>query len=157
MIRTGCIFEGECDVQPDLDTGYYVIFRSCKVGRNVFISSHCVVDPRVVIGNDVRIQVHVYLSAGTVVEDDVFIGPGVMFFNDKYPPRYDKGVWQPPMVRRGAVIGGGAVICPGVEIGEYAKIGAGAVVTKSVPAGKVVVGIPARMTWNNWGQDDSST
>lgn len=143
-IRQGCIFEGTCEISDDLDTGYYVIFRSCKIGKGVGIWSHSVVDPGVVIGDRVRIQAHVYLSSGTIIEDDVFIGPGASFQNDKYPPRYDKDLWQPAVVRRGAVIGGGAVILPGVTIGEGAKIGAGAVVTKDVPPGETWLGVPAR-------------
>src|SRR3990172_163332 len=143
-IRQGCIFEGDCDIQDDLDTGYYVIFRSCKVGRGVGIWSHSVADPGGVIGDRCRIQVHCYLSSGTVLEEDVFVGPGVLFLNDKYPPRYDRTLWTPPVVKREAVIGGGVVACPGVTIGERAIIGAGAVVTKDVPAGQVWLGVPAR-------------
>lgn len=144
-IRAGTIMEGDCDLADDLDTGHYVVLRSCKIGREVGIWNHCVVDPNVVIGDRVRIQSHVYISAGTIIEDDVFIGPGTVFLNDKYPPRYDRQLWQPPIVRKGAVIGGGVVVCPGVEIGIGAEIGAGAVVTKNVPAGEIWVGIPARL------------
>jgi acetyltransferase-like isoleucine patch superfamily enzyme len=142
-LRPGIIIEGECDLTSDLDTGHYVVLRSCKIGSGVGIWNHCVVDPGVVIGNNVRIQSHVYISSGTVIEDDVFVGPGTIFLNDKYPPQYDKQDWEPPIVRKGAVIGGGVAICPGVEVGEGAKIGAGAVVTKSVPAGETWVGLPA--------------
>lgn len=147
-IRSGTVFEGDVDYRDDLDTGYYVVLRSCKLGRGVGIWSHSVVDPGVVIGNNVRIQAHVYISSGTLIEDDVFIGPGALFLNDRYPPRYNKLLWEPPVVRRGAVIGGGAVICPGVEIGESAKIGAGAVVVRDVPAGEVWIGVPARRAEN---------
>jgi len=143
-VRSGCVFEGACDIKDDLDTGYYCVFRSCKIGHKVGIWSFGVVDPNVVIGNNVRIQAHVYISAGTIIEDDVFIGPGTIFLNDKYPPRYDKVLWEPPVIKRGAIIGGGVVVCPRVTIGEHAIIGAGAVVTKDVPAGQVWLGVPAR-------------
>lgn len=143
-IRNGCVFEGDCCIEDDLDTGYYAIFRSCKIGKNVFVSSHCVIDPRVEIGDNTRIQVHCYLSAGTKIGKDVFIGPGTYFLNDKYPPRYDKALWEPPVIKDGAIIGGGVVVCPRVTIGEKAIIGAGAVVTKDVPAGQVWLGVPAR-------------
>lgn len=149
-LRPGIIIEGECDLANDLDTGHYVVLRSCKIGSGVGIWNHCVVDPGVVIGNNVRIQSHVYISAGTIIEGGVFVGPGTVFLNDKYPPRYDKEDWEPPIIRKGAVIGGGVVICPGVEVGEGAKIGAGAVVTKSVPAGETWVGLPA----SEYNKDD---
>jgi acetyltransferase-like isoleucine patch superfamily enzyme len=85
----------------------------------------------------------VYVSQGTVLGNDIFVGPGAIFLNDKYPPRYNPAVWQPPVVEDGAIIGGGAVICPNVRIGKRAIIAAGAVVTKNVPAGQLWGGVPA--------------
>ena len=144
MIRQPTVIEGECIIGENLDTGYFVVLRSCEIGNDVCIWSHCTVDPDARLGNRVKLHNHVYVSQGTVLEDDVFVGPGSAFLNDKYPPRYDKTQWQPPIVRRGAILGGGVLICPGVEIGERAIIGAGAVVTRDVPPGQVWLGIPAR-------------
>ena len=99
----------------------------------------------VAIGARGSFQGNRYITAGTVVEDDVFIGPGVTLTNDNAMGRHPRG--EPPdapVLRRACRVGGGAVICPGVEIGEEAFVGAGAVVVEAVPARAVVVGVPAR-------------
>ena len=91
-----------------------------------------------------KIQAKAFIPPGVTIEDDVFIGPGVMFANDKNPKA--NGVWAPmkTIVRKGASIGMGALIGPGVDIGEGAVIGMGSVVLSNVPPGEVWVGIPAR-------------
>jgi acetyltransferase-like isoleucine patch superfamily enzyme len=98
----------------------------------------------------VRIQAFAFLPEGVTVEDDVFIGPHACFTNDRYPDPVTAaaGTWErlPTLVRKGASIGAGAVILPGLTIGERALVGAGAVVTRDVEAGAVVRGNPARPT-----------
>jgi acetyltransferase-like isoleucine patch superfamily enzyme len=143
-IRQPCVIEGDCKIGLNLDTGYFLVLRSCTVGNDCCIWSHCTVDPGAVLGNRVRLHNHVYVSQGTLIRDDAFVGPGVMFLNDKYPPRHDSSLWQPPVVGRGAIIGGGSIICPGVYIGEHAIIAAGAVVTHDVPPGQLWSGLPAK-------------
>jgi acetyltransferase-like isoleucine patch superfamily enzyme len=99
----------------------------------------------VTIGNRVKIQSNCYVTAGTVVEDDVFLGPGVVLTNDDTMGRHEAGeAPDAPTLRRACRIGGGAVILPGVEIGEEAAVGAGAVVLDDVPGRRLVVGVPAR-------------
>ena len=93
------------------------------------------------VGDNCNIQAFVSISNGTLIEDDVFIGPGVRILNDKYPP---SGKLTPVTIRKGASIGGNCTILPGVEIGENAKVGGGSVVTKDVPAFEVWVGNPAK-------------
>jgi acetyltransferase-like isoleucine patch superfamily enzyme len=91
------------------------------------------------------VQSNCYITAGTVIEDDVFVGPGVTLTNDNAMARHPKG--EPPdapTLRRACRIGGGAVICPGLEVGEEAFVGAGAVVAEDVSPRAVVVGVPAR-------------
>jgi acetyltransferase-like isoleucine patch superfamily enzyme len=117
-----------------------------RVGAGSVIGRGSAVDNDVVIGSRVRAQTGVYLTAGTVLEDDVFVGPGVTTTNDNTMAR------QPPqaslsgaMLRRACRIGGGAVLVPGVEVGEEAFVAAGAVVTTAVAPRNVVRGVPARV------------
>lgn len=144
-IREGFVQEFGVTIGRDLDTGYNVVVRKdVVIGDEVCIWSNTVIDPGVVIGDGVKIHANCYVCQGAVIEDGVFIGPGTQLLNDRYPPRYDSEVWEPPIIRRGAIIGGGVTIGPGVVIGEEAKIGAGAVVIKEVPAYQVWVGNPAK-------------
>jgi acetyltransferase-like isoleucine patch superfamily enzyme len=104
------------------------------------------VDNDVRIGARVRVQTDVYLTAGTVVEDDVFVGPGVCTTNDSTMARHpDDFELQGALLRRACRVGGAAVLTPGVEIGEEAFIAAGTVVTRDVPARAVVMGVPGRV------------
>jgi acetyltransferase-like isoleucine patch superfamily enzyme len=107
----------------------------------------------VVVGANCKISSHSFLCTGVTLEDGVFVGHGVMFINDMFPRATTEGELQteadwtvvPTRVRRGASIGSGAVILAGVTIGECAMIGAGAVVTRDVPAHAVAKGVPARV------------
>jgi UDP-2-acetamido-3-amino-2,3-dideoxy-glucuronate N-acetyltransferase len=116
-----------------------------QIGAGSTIGSFSSVDPGVVVGERVSVQTRCYLTGGTVVEDDVFIGPGVTLTNDNTMDRHgpDKE-FEGPLLRRACRIGGGAVLCPGVEIGAEAFIAAGAVVTGDVPPRAVMIGVPAR-------------
>jgi len=144
MIRDDVVIEGECKIGEGLDTGYFVVLRSCTIGDNVCIWSHSTVDPGAVIGDNVKLHNHSYVSQNVIIESGVFVGPGAIILNDKYPPRYNPDVWEPPRICTGAVIGGGAVIQPGVTVGKGAIIAAGAVVTKDVPPNQLWGGIPAK-------------
>jgi acetyltransferase-like isoleucine patch superfamily enzyme len=123
----------------------YVRERS-SIGSSAVIGRGSVVDNDVQVGARVRVQTGVYLCAFTVVEDDVFVGPGAVTTNDDTMSRHEP---QAPLrgviLRRGCRIGGGAVLTPGVEVGEEAFVAAGAVVTDDVAARAVVMGVPARV------------
>lgn len=126
----------------------------CEVGDETKIGSFVEIQKNAFIGANCKISSHTFVCEGVTIEDEVFIGHGVMFTNDLMPRATADGALQteedwvviPTRVCRGASIGSGAVIVCGVTIGERAMIGAGAVVTKDVPSGGVVVGVPGRVT-----------
>lgn len=122
------------------------IMPSCVIGENCNIGQNVVVSPGVVLGHNVKVQNNVSIYAGVICEDDVFLGPSMVFTNIINPRSavVRRDMYMKTIVRKGASIGANATIVCGVEIGEYAFIGAGAVVTKSVPAYALVVGNPAR-------------
>lgn len=126
---------------------FCVVLPGAVIGKNCNICSHCFIENDVVVGNNVTIKCGVQLWDGITLEDDVFVGPNVSFTNDRKPVSGNsRFVLQRTVIKRGASIGAGAVILPGIAIGEKAMIGAGAVVTKDVPAHATVVGNPAVMT-----------
>jgi acetyltransferase-like isoleucine patch superfamily enzyme len=115
------------------------------IGPQSVIGRGSAIDNDVTIGARVKIQTNVYITAFSVIEDDVFVGPGASTTNDDTMSRHEKGIaLQGATLRRACRIGGSAVIVPGVEVGEEAFVAAGAVVTKDVPARAFMVGVPAR-------------
>jgi acetyltransferase-like isoleucine patch superfamily enzyme len=119
----------------------------CELGDEVVIGRGSHVENDTSIGARTRVQANAYLTAYSTVEEDVFIAPCVVTTNDNFMGRTEKrhALIKGPTIRRGARIGGGAILLPGIEIGEEAFVGAGAVVTRDVPARKLVVGNPARV------------
>jgi acetyltransferase-like isoleucine patch superfamily enzyme len=119
----------------------------CVIGDDVVIGSGSLVENDTTVGALTKIQAEAYITAYSTLEENVFIAPGVVTTNDNFMGRTDQrhALVKGPTIRRGARVGGGAVLCPGVEIGEEAFVGAGAVVTQDVPPRMVVVGNPARV------------
>ena len=124
------------------------IMPGCIIGNNCNIGQNVVISPKVVLGNNVRIQNNVSVYEGVICEDDVFLGPSMVFTNVINPRSAvsRKHEYLKTWVKKGASIGANATIVCGNEIGEYAFIGAGAVVTKPVPAYALVIGNPARQS-----------
>ena len=115
------------------------------VGASSAVGRGSAIDNDVQIGERVRIQTGCYVTAFSVIEDDVFLGPGVFTFNDNAMGRHPKdGKLSGPVFRRACRVGGGARVLPGVEVGEEAFVATGAVVTRDVPARTLVMGVPAR-------------
>ncbi|MCA1558526.1 MAG: N-acetyltransferase [Acidobacteria bacterium] len=146
-------------IAPDVKLGrdvaiyHFVNLYGCEIGDGTKIGSFVEIQKGVTVGRNCKISSHTFICEGVAIEDEVFIGHGVNFINDKYPraTRPDGQLqtdadWmlERTQVRRGASIGTGATILSGIEIGERATVGAGAVVTKNVPAGITVAGNPAR-------------
>jgi acetyltransferase-like isoleucine patch superfamily enzyme len=133
---------------PDLVNLY-----GCQIGDGTKIGAFVEIQKNAVIGALCKISSHTFICEGVEIENEVFVGHGVMFINDPYPRATAAGALQteadwkvvPTRVRQGASIGSGAVIMCGVTIGERALVGAGAVVTRDVPADAVVAGVPARL------------
>jgi acetyltransferase-like isoleucine patch superfamily enzyme len=142
-----------------------IVFAGSSIGARVILGDQSCVRERVQVGDDVvlgrgsliendttvgartKIQAEAYVTAYSTLEEDVFIAPCVVTTNDNFMGRTEKrlALLKGPTIRRGARVGGGAILCPGIEVGEEAFVGAGAVVTKDVPPRTVVVGSPARV------------
>jgi acetyltransferase-like isoleucine patch superfamily enzyme len=142
-----------------------IVFAGSTIGARVILGDQSCVRERVTVGDDVvigrgslvendttigsmtKIQAEAYITAYSTLEENVFIAPCVVTTNDNFMGRTEKrhDLIKGPTIRRGARVGGGAILCPAVEIGEEAFVGAGAVVTKDVPPRTVVVGSPARV------------
>lgn len=124
------------------------IMSDCVIGKNCNIGQNVVVSPGVVLGNNVKIQNNVSIYTGVICDDDVFLGPSMVFTNVINPRSAvnRKNEYARTHVKKGASIGANATIVCGHDIGDYAFIGAGAVVTKTVPAYALVVGNPAKQT-----------
>jgi len=144
------------DVELGEGTKVYgtVNLYGCKIGKECIVGSFVEIRKGVVIGNRCKIQAFAFIPEGITIEDNVFIGPHACFTNDRYPRAcnpdgslQDASDWklEETVVKKGASIGAGAVIMCGLTIGENSMVAAGAVVTKDVPAGKLVAGNPAKV------------
>ena len=153
-------------VHPEADVTKATIWGCCYVGKAKIgkstIGHGCVIHDGVVIGDGCKIQSLCDISSKVVIEDDVFIGAQVQFANDPTPRAFaPKGLdgWLPTLVKKGASIGNHATLVPGITIGRYAAVAAGAVVTKDVPDYTLVMGVPAKVVryiaacnrWCTWG------
>ncbi len=152
---------GDCvRIAPDVRLGRdvqlfgFVNLYGCTIGDDTKIGTFVEIQKNAVIGRRCKISSHTFICEGVTIEDECFIGHGVLFINDKYPRAtgadgelQGSDDWQvvPTRVCRGASLGSGAVVLCGVTIGAGALVGAGAVVTRDVPAGATVAGVPARV------------
>lgn len=142
-IRSGTVIYAGSTIGSRLETGHGVVIREENViGDNLNIWNNSTIDYGCVIGSRVKIHCNVYVAQFTIIEDDVFMAPGVMVANDPHPvcPRCLRG----PTIKRGARIGINVTLLPGITIGENSMIGAGSVVTRDIPPNMLAYGNPAR-------------
>lgn len=146
-LRSGTVIYAGSTIGRGLQTGHGVIIREeSQIGDDVQIWSHAVIDYGCRLGHRVKVHCQGYVAQFTVLEDDVFLAPGVTVANDPHPGcPAGRECMRGPTVRRGAQIGAGVTLLPGIVIGEYALIGAGSVVTRDIPPRAVAYGNPARM------------
>ena len=149
FVHPSAFVDEGCEIGEGVKIWHFChIMSGCKIGEGCNLGQNVVVSPKVVLGKNVRVQNNVSIYEGVICEDDVFLGPSMVFTNVINPRSAisRKHEYKQTLVRRGATIGANATIVCGNEIGEYAFIGAGAVITKPVPAYALVVGNPARQT-----------
>ena len=147
VVSTGAVVFAGTEIGARSIVGDQACIRErCTIGEDVVVGRGSLVENDTTVGARTKIQAEAYVTAYTTVEEDVFIAPCVVTTNDNYMGRTEKrhDLVKGPTIRRGARVGGGAVLCPGVEIGEEAFIAAGAVVTKDVPPRMVAMGVPAK-------------
>jgi acetyltransferase-like isoleucine patch superfamily enzyme len=139
----------------------FVNLYGCEIGDDVKIGTFVEIQKGAKIGHRCKISSHTFICEGVTLEDEVFIGHGVTFINDRYPRATNaqgslqtEADWKcvPTLVKRGAAIGSGSTLLCGITIGERAMVGAGSVVTKDVPAGAIVAGNPARVMKSSHGK-----
>jgi UDP-2-acetamido-3-amino-2,3-dideoxy-glucuronate N-acetyltransferase len=147
IVSTGAVVFAGTTVGERVIIGDQACVRErCTIGDDVVIGRGSLVENDTSVGASTKIQAHAYITAYSLLEENVFIAPCVITTNDNFMGRTEKRheLMQGPRIRRGARVGGGAVLLPGIEVGEEAFVGAGAVVLRDVPARAVVVGSPAR-------------
>jgi UDP-2-acetamido-3-amino-2,3-dideoxy-glucuronate N-acetyltransferase len=125
---------------------FVVVLKGAKIGKDCNICAHTLIEGNVVIGDRVTVKSGVQIWDGSVIGNDVFIGPNATFSNDPFPrTKVYQAKYRGVTIRDGASVGANATLLPGITIGEKAMVGAGAVVTKDVPPGAVMVGNPAKI------------
>lgn len=156
-LRNNFIRLNDVELGSDVKIYSFVNAYGCKIGDETRVGAFVEIQKNVKIGRRCKVSSHSFICEGVTVEDNVFIGHGVMFTNDKYPRATNpdgspqsEADWAvvPIVVRKGSSIGSNATILAGITIGEDAIVGAGALVTKDVAAGTIVAGVPAKFVRN---------
>ena len=146
VVRSGSVIYAGSLIGDSFETGHNVVVREeNRIGSNVKIWSNTVIDYACVIGDRVRIHAGCYVAPLSEIEEDVFLGPGASLANDPHPGSTTHLCMRGPTIKAGAQIGMNATILPFITVGARALVGAGAVVTRDVPPGMIVVGNPARI------------
>ena len=147
FIHETAVVDAPCSIGSGTKIWHFShIMRSSELGKKCNIGQNVVVSPKVILGNNVKVQNNVSIYTGVVCEDDVFLGPSMVFTNISNPRSavIRKDSYENTIVRKGASVGANATVICGNEIGKYALIGAGAVITKNIKPYALVVGNPAK-------------
>mgnify|MGYP000412775189 CR=1 FL=1 len=144
IVRAGTIIYADVAAGDDFQTGHNALIREHTVfGSHVVVGSNTVIEGHVTVGDFVKIESNCFIPTHVLIGSRVFIGPGVVLTNDRYPQKM-RDAYRPegPVLEDGVTLGGGVVVVPGVRIGKGSFVAAGAVVTRDVPAMSLVVGVP---------------
>lgn len=133
---------------------FAIVLKGASIGRNCNINSHTFIENDVIIGDNVTVKCGVYLWDGLRIEDDVFLGPNVVFTNDLRPRSKRRVEFRPTFIRKGASLGANTTVLVGVNIGKYAMSGIGSVITRDVPDYALVYGVPAK--FQGWIDEDGN-
>lgn len=146
-IRSHTVIYAGNKIGCNFNTGHAVLIREFnQIGDNVSVGTHSIIEHHVIIGDGVRIHSNVFIPEYCILEDECWIGPAVVMTNASYPRSKNvKENLKGAIIEKGAKIGAGAVLLPGVRVGKYALVGSGAVVSRNVEENGVVVGNPARL------------
>ncbi len=146
-IRSGSVVYADVTAGDYFETGHHVLIRAnTTIGNHVVVGTNTVIDGQVAIGDFVKIEANCYIPTHSTLGSRVFLGPGVVVLNDRYPLR-QRDAYRPQgcVIEDNATVGGGCVLLPGVRIGAGSFVAAGAVVTQNVPPDSLLIGVPGRV------------
>ena len=146
-VRSGSIIYGDVITGSDFQTGHNVVIREHTIfGSHIVVGTNTVIEGHVRMGDFVKIESNCFISTHTTIGSRVFIGPGVILTNDRYPQKM-RGVYKPegPVIEDGVSLGAGVVVVPGITVGEGSFVAAGTVITKDIPPMSMVRGVPGRI------------
>ncbi len=147
LVRSGSIIYCDVSIGDDFQTGHNVVIREhCVFGSHIVVGTNTVIEGHVRIGDFVKIESNCFIPTHTRIGARVFIGPGTVLTNDKYPQKM-RDQYQPegPVLEDGVTLGAGVVVLPGINIGQGSFVAAGAVVTKDIPPMSMVKGVPGKI------------